>query len=103
MSQENVPSGVPWRPRLRSLGIVAAIVIVSLIAACSSSKGGASKPKITRATGAGAEVALLLAGIPQRGNTLGDPKALVTLEYFGDLECWSARFAGSSRSTSCLR
>ena len=91
MSQENLPSGVPWRPRLRWLGtvaaIVAAIIIVSLIAGCSSSKGGASKPNITRATGTDAEVALLLAGIPQRGNILGDPKAPVTLEYFGDLEC----------------
>jgi len=34
-----------------------------------------------------AEVVSLLAGIPQSGNTLGNPRAPVTLQYFGDLEC----------------
>lgn len=34
-----------------------------------------------------AAVSSLLAGIPQRGNTLGDPKAPVTVQYFGDLQC----------------
>jgi protein-disulfide isomerase len=35
----------------------------------------------------GAAVSSLLAGIRQRGNTLGDPKAPVTVQYFGDLQC----------------
>jgi cytochrome c biogenesis protein CcmG/thiol:disulfide interchange protein DsbE len=34
-----------------------------------------------------AVVSSLLAGIQQRGNTLGDPKAPVTVQYFGDLQC----------------
>jgi protein-disulfide isomerase len=34
-----------------------------------------------------AEVASLLAGIPQRGNTLGDPRAPVAVQYFADLQC----------------
>ena len=34
-----------------------------------------------------AVVSSLLAGIPQRGNILGDPKAPVTVQFFGDLEC----------------
>jgi protein-disulfide isomerase len=29
----------------------------------------------------------LLAGIPQSGNTLGNPKAKVTMTYYGDLKC----------------
>jgi thioredoxin family protein len=33
----------------------------------------------------------LLAGIPQRGAALGDPKAPVTLQFFGDLQCVDSR------------
>ena len=33
----------------------------------------------------------LVAGIPQHGAVLGDPKAPVTLQFFGDLECKEAR------------
>src|SRR5271156_809723 len=33
------------------------------------------------------QVTALLSGIPQRGTVLGDPRAPVTLTYFGDLEC----------------
>jgi protein-disulfide isomerase/thiol-disulfide isomerase/thioredoxin len=32
-------------------------------------------------------VSSLLAGIQQHGNTLGDPRAPVTVQYFGDLQC----------------
>jgi protein-disulfide isomerase/thiol-disulfide isomerase/thioredoxin len=38
-----------------------------------------------------AVVSSLLAGIRQRGNTLGDPKAPVTIQYFGDLQCPACR------------
>jgi hypothetical protein len=42
------------------------------------------------------EVAVLLAGIPQTGATLGDPKAPITLQVFADLECPTVeRFVGS--------
>ena len=44
-------------------------------------------PPPTAAQAARAEVVSLLAGIPQSANTLGNPKAPVTLMYFGDLEC----------------
>jgi protein-disulfide isomerase len=33
----------------------------------------------------------LLAGIPQNGVVLGDPKAPVTLQFFGDLQCIQSR------------
>src|ERR1700733_10430504 len=33
------------------------------------------------------EIDVLLADIPQSANTLGEPSAPATLEYFGDLEC----------------
>lgn len=35
----------------------------------------------------------LLAGIPQHGAALGDPKAPVTLQFFGDLQCGQSRQA----------
>ncbi|HLM84881.1 MAG TPA: thioredoxin domain-containing protein [Solirubrobacteraceae bacterium] len=37
------------------------------------------------------EVSTLLAGIPQHGNTLGQPTAPFTLEIFADLECLTAK------------
>jgi protein-disulfide isomerase len=37
------------------------------------------------------EVSSLLAGIPQKGDTLGHPTAPVTLQIFGDLECLTAK------------
>ncbi len=77
--------------RIRQLGIalaiIVAIIVVISIATGGSSKKGTRKPNGTQAKGTGAEVTSLLAGIPQRGNTLGNPKAPVTLEYFGDLQC----------------
>jgi len=38
-----------------------------------------------------AEVGALLAGIPQHGNTLGQPTAPFTLEIFADLECLTVK------------
>jgi protein-disulfide isomerase len=38
-----------------------------------------------------ARVEALFAGIPQQGAALGDPRAPVTLQFFGDLECPEAR------------
>ncbi len=79
------------RTRTIRLGAVvgAAIVIVAVILIATS--GGGSKGGIPTNKKAVNEnvttVSKLLAGIPQSGNTLGSPKAPVTLQYFGDLEC----------------
>ena len=51
--------------------------VVSAKAACSAAK----------ATAVCNRVDSLLAGIPQSGNTLGNPKAKITVTEFGDLEC----------------
>jgi protein-disulfide isomerase len=64
--------------------VVAVIVVVFAI----SSGGGSSgllKPK--QATQTETQIESLLAGIPQSGRTLGNPKAPITMTYFGDLEC----------------
>jgi protein-disulfide isomerase len=78
------------RARLTQLGIVVAIV-VAIIVVIAVATGGSSKTGIPKSTtqvnATVAEVTSLLGGIPQSGNTLGNPKAPVTLQYFGDLEC----------------
>lgn len=42
-------------------------------------------------TGAARRTYYLLTGIPQHGTELGDPKAPVTLQFFGDLQCRDSR------------
>ncbi|HST39340.1 MAG TPA: thioredoxin domain-containing protein [Conexibacter sp.] len=78
------------RRRLFQLGgaaaLAAAIIVVIVIAT-----GGGGDDGPTRRAGesvAGAnDTAALLAGIPQRGAELGDPRAPITLVEFGDLQC----------------
>jgi protein-disulfide isomerase len=74
--------------RLRILGgmVVLVIALVAVVIAVSSSGGGGLKTG-KAATATEKQVEGLLAGIPQSGRILGDPKAPVTMTYFGDLEC----------------
>jgi protein-disulfide isomerase len=78
------------RTRLTQLGIVVAVVVVVIVGIAIAS-GGSSKKTVTagshESNATVAEVKTLIDGIPQSGNTLGDPNAPVTLRYFGDLEC----------------
>jgi protein-disulfide isomerase len=63
--------------------VIAIIVVVFVVTAGTSSglkSGGA-------ATATEKQVEGLIGGIPQSGRTLGNPKAPVTMTYFGDLEC----------------
>jgi protein-disulfide isomerase len=86
-------AGAQRRKRLIQLGSVigAVVVIVVVIVVATSGGGGGSTGIPTTSNGKPPpqqqEVVSLLAGIPQNGNTLGSPKAPVTLQYFGDLEC----------------
>jgi protein-disulfide isomerase len=68
------------------IGVVVVIIVVILVATGgSSSSGGLAKGK--EAHTQVKTVSSLIKGIPQSGNVLGNPKAPVTLQYFGDLEC----------------
>jgi protein-disulfide isomerase len=73
------------------IGIVVVIVVVIVVATGSGSGTGGGKgiekTKSGKTPTAVAQVASLLDGIPQSGNTLGSPSAPVTMQYFGDLEC----------------
>jgi protein-disulfide isomerase len=78
------------RTRLTQLGIVITIVVVVivgiLVATGGGSKHGIAK-KGSETEKVVGEVTALVGGVPQSGNAIGDPKAPVTLQYFGDLEC----------------
>jgi protein-disulfide isomerase len=85
------------RTRLTALGgVLAAVVIVAAVFIISSSKSGAGH-KTNGLSGivshfktnaqAVADMQGLLKGIPQSGNTLGDPAAPVTITEYGDLVC----------------
>ncbi len=91
--EEAEASTAQRRKRLIQLGSVIGAVVVIVVVILVATSGGGGKTKVESTTGKGGtpkvvtEVTSLLAGIPQSGNTLGSPKAPVTLQYFGDLEC----------------
>jgi protein-disulfide isomerase len=75
-------------------GVTAIAVIVIVVAIVVSSGGGGDKGPTSVGTASGSKltsiqknVSTVLKGIPQSGNTLGNPKAKVTMTYFGDLQC----------------
>jgi protein-disulfide isomerase len=83
---EEATAGKARRKRLLQLASAAvflAVVVVAVLIVVSASQtdGGDSQLESV------AEVEADLAGIPQRGLVLGDPKAKVTLLEFGDLQC----------------
>jgi protein-disulfide isomerase len=78
------------RTRLTQLGIVVAVIVV-VIVGIAIATGGSSNKTVkagsSESNATVAEVKTLIDGIPQSGNTLGDPSAPVTMKYYGDLEC----------------
>jgi len=74
---------------LAGVVLTAAIVVAAIIAI--SVSGGGGGPRGLAKGGARrsveARVRTLLAGIPEHGETLGNPHAKDTLTFFGDLQC----------------
>jgi protein-disulfide isomerase len=78
------------RTRLTRLGIVVAVVVVAIVAVLIVTGGSKKAGPPKNAGEINKSVALVNAtvgGIPQSGNVLGNPKAPVTLVYYGDLQC----------------
>jgi protein-disulfide isomerase len=86
------------RNRIYMLGGILAVVIVAavvLIVVSSSNNGGSAASVLSPKKNeeyytpaqAKADAEQLLNGIPENGNTLGDPNAPVTITEFGDLVC----------------
>src|SRR5579884_2187567 len=79
--------------RMRMLGGAAALAIVVVVIAVivGSSGGSSSKSKAAPNAGAvraqSAQISAMFAGIPEHGQTLGNPKAPVTMVEFADLKC----------------
>jgi len=85
--RDRTPSA-PRRRRWVVSGLAATLLVGLLIYGVT---GGSRNATIVRGPREGeataARASSLLAGIQQHGNTLGDPKAPVTVQYFGDLQC----------------
>jgi protein-disulfide isomerase len=92
---EGVPEGVGRRARARARalrGVAGIALVAAVVAVIATSSGGSSAgPASGHGTTVAQGISALLAGIPQSGNTLGSRTAPVTLRYFGDLECSTAR------------
>ncbi len=73
--------------RFQVLGGVVALAAVVVIVLIAVSSGGSNTTNTGNHKAVIASVTNELSGIPQSGQTLGNPKAKVTLTYFGDLEC----------------
>ncbi|MFZ0040426.1 MAG: thioredoxin domain-containing protein [Solirubrobacteraceae bacterium] len=69
------------------LGAAALIAVVIAVTSGGGSSAAAPKPGSPKAKAAAAKVSSLLAGIPQTGVRLGNPKAPVTMTEYGDLQC----------------
>src|SRR5208282_830339 len=89
--EEAEVAGARRRRRLQMLGGVVAVVVVVIVVVLVATGGSNSKTPPKAGSGEANkvthEISNLVGGIPQSGNTLGDPNAPVTLQYFGDLEC----------------
>lgn len=74
---------------LLALGLLLGVIVV----ASGSDKSAAEKSQVVipAEPNAAQRTYALLAGIPQRGAVLGYPKAPVTLQFFGDLQCKESR------------
>jgi protein-disulfide isomerase len=80
-----VGSGSDRTRRLALLGGAVALALVVVVVAIVISQGGDDDPGKTDTTAAPTQEGL--AGIPQRGVTLGNPDAPATLLEFADLQC----------------
>lgn len=81
------------RRRLKVMGVTIAVAVVVFVVGIviSSAGGGSTLNKGKQAGQTVGQVQRLLAGIPQSGARLGEPKAPVTVVYYGDLECSACR------------
>ena len=96
LAQEQATAAKAQRTRrIQIFGGAIVIAVIVIVVAIVISSGGSTTPKGTStglATGAKLasikkNINTVIGGIPQSGNTLGNPSAPVTMQYFGDLEC----------------
>ena len=84
--QQRLSAAQTRRKRLIWLGSIVLAVVVALVVVAVTTSGGSGTKK-TAPTTAIASVRKLIDGIPQSGNTLGEPAAPVTVTEYADLVC----------------
>jgi protein-disulfide isomerase len=89
--QAQLSAAAARRMRLYWLGGMLAVAVVALVVVIVASSGGGGKNPVHISKSAQASAVSVvnstLAGIPQSGNVLGNPKAPITITEFGDLVC----------------
>lgn len=89
-------SGAPGsrsKARLAWLSVCAACVLLGAYVLLAQVSPSARHKSVAEADARiDRQVSALLAGIPQHGNTLGSPRAPITLQVFGDLECLDVKY-----------
>jgi protein-disulfide isomerase len=70
-----------------AIAIAVIVIVVAIVISTSGGGGSTIQPESAAAKTALKHVNSVLSGIPQSGNTLGNPKAKVTITEYGDLEC----------------
>jgi protein-disulfide isomerase len=77
------------RRRVQQLGAVLAVAVVVVVVLVLVSQGGKDKPNASNggAVAGASDARAMLAGIAQKGTSLGDPNAPVVMTEFADLQC----------------
>jgi predicted DsbA family dithiol-disulfide isomerase len=97
--QQRLSAAQTRRRRLIWLGGLAATVVVALVVVIVASSGGGGGPTPAVKRSSIETVERLIDGIPESGNTLGKPKAPVTITEYADIVCPVCHdFAVSSES-----
>jgi protein-disulfide isomerase len=69
------------------VAVIVAIVVVVIVSTSGGSKNNTVKLHTAAATSTAKSVNTELTGIPQHGNTIGNPNAKITMTEYGDLQC----------------
>lgn len=80
--------------KVKGLLAVLAFCLLGVVIVVAASSGNSSTERqvvLVRSPNTARRTYALLAGIPQHGAVLGYPKAPVTLQFFGDLQCKDSR------------